>query len=342
MRKFPSESILWGILSQSKKIWSSKLHVLGRLGSGGRAVVDEVWINGFTRTLALKTFKSSLQNPLREWRREIEIMAKLKEHPHIVKLVHIYVQQGSSALLIQPVADYDLDKYLGSYSATLKEQRSIWLWFSCLASGLEFLHENGVIHHDIKPQNILVKDQKVLFADFGSSCTVDETRLIENEAFHHTKLYAAPEVERGDFMTASDVFSLGCVFLEMVTVLISSDMWKQLRALQSSFYHQELSSRHWALEWIEQIWLQSSKEASGNKYGPILEVCRQMTQLEKEKRPNAANLYTQVNLPLRRQCNYGMRLACHPDKSLSRKRPNQGSGGAIKKACKSLQGQNGR
>lgn len=250
-------------------------------------------------------------------------MAKLKEHPHIVKLVRVCLRQNSPALLIQSVADYDLDKYLGSYTATLKEQRNIWLWFSCLASGLEHIHEHGVLHNDIKPQNILVEDQRVLFADFGSSSTIDETRQLKMRAFHHTKLYAAPEVEQGDYTTASDVWSLGCVFIEMVTALISWDMWTQLRAFQSSLYHQPMSVHNWALEWTKQILLYSHGQAIGNHLEPILEVCGKMTQLEHEKRPNAADLYRQINSELDCHCDYETSVARQSDKSLSRKRPNQ-------------------
>ncbi|KAL9613384.1 MAG: hypothetical protein Q9167_002087 [Letrouitia subvulpina] len=325
VRKYRPESIFWENLSQLTQNWSSQLHVIGRLGSGGRAIVDEVEIEGYTRTMALKTLKSSFHNSSREWRREVETLAKLKEHPHIVKLVRIYLKQGYSALLIQPVADYDLDKYLFSYTATLKEQRNIWLWFSCLASGLEFIHENGVLHNDIKPQNILVEDQRVLFADFGSSSTIDETRQLRLRAFHHTKLYAAPEVEQGGYTTASDVFSLGCVFLEMVTVLISRDKWTQLRAFQNSLYHQKMSIHSWALEWRKQILLHSHGEAIEKHLGPILEVCSKMTQLEQEKRPNTADLSRQVSLHLDCECDYRLSFARQSDGSLSRKRPNQGT-----------------
>ncbi|KAL9042178.1 MAG: hypothetical protein Q9214_003862, partial [Letrouitia sp. 1 TL-2023] len=324
MGKCRPESIIRRSLSQRTQSWSSQLHVLGRLGSGGRAVVDEVWIKGHTRTMALKTFKSSLQKSSREWRREVETMTKLKEHPHIVKLVRV-LKQNSSALLIQPVADYDLNRYLGSYTATLKEQRNILHWFSCLASGLEYIHQYGLLHNDIKPQNILVEDQRVLFTDFGSSSTIDETRRLKMRAFHHTKLYAAPEVDQGDYTTASDVWSLGCVFIEMATTLISGDMWTQLRAFQSSFYHQPMSIYNWALEWRKQIMLYSDGEAIGNRLGPIFEFCGKMTQFKHEKRPNAADLYRQVNSLLDCQCEYGISFARQSDKPLSRKCPNQGT-----------------
>ena len=310
-------------LIQPVPSWVPKLHFLGRLGSGGCAVVDEVGITGYTQTLALKTFRSSFTASPREWRREVEIMSRLKEHPHIIKLVQLYLKKDSSAFLIQPVADYDLGKFFGSYSATPKEQEKVWLWFSCLASGLEHIHRHGVLHRDIKPDNILIEGKNVLFADFGSSSIVDKTRSLQVRAFHHTKIYAAPEIRRNTISTASDVFSLGCVFLEMVTILMSPEKWKKLRRRQDEFHSQTLPSKHWALEWIHELSPPSHQILPLNRFDTMLTLCSQMTDFERDKRPNATDLCAQVNLQLHPQCNFTMTLTHRFHGAWSRKRPTQ-------------------
>lgn len=90
--------------------------------------------------------------------------------------------------------------------------------FVCLSQGLEYLHRLGIRHGDIKPANILVDESgSVLFTGFSNSSTQDD-QTYRVDAFTHR--YAAPEVAY--FATAiqsSDVYSLGCIFLEIATLL---------------------------------------------------------------------------------------------------------------------------
>ncbi|EON65721.1 hypothetical protein W97_04960 [Coniosporium apollinis CBS 100218] len=88
----------------------------------------------------------------------------------------------------------------------------------CLSTAVLYLHNNDTIHGDLKCKNILVKNGEVLLCDFGISRKLMDTE--ESTHFLGTPRYCAPEVEgEEERKHPSDIFSLGCVFLEMVTVI---------------------------------------------------------------------------------------------------------------------------
>ena len=105
-----------------------------------------------------------------------------------------------------------------------RERKAATLWkaYGCLASGLAFIHKQTIRHKDIKPQNILIHQGNVLFTDFGISVDFSEhgrsTTTGHPQSF--TRKYCAPEVANWDKRNSkSDVFSLGCVYAEILDAL---------------------------------------------------------------------------------------------------------------------------
>ena len=103
-------------------------------------------------------------------------------------------------------------------------------YFVCLSQALSYLHESGVRHKDIKPKNILIDESgRVVLTDFGISRRFPKDKPhVTNNEWNFTRKYASPEMKdkripRDD---PSDVFSLGCVFLEMATLLLGEDLAK--------------------------------------------------------------------------------------------------------------------
>ncbi|KAL1621121.1 hypothetical protein SLS56_009326 [Neofusicoccum ribis] len=175
--------------------------------------------------------------------KEVEHLQRLS-HAHIVRLIGTYIiEDGKNFyILMYPVVDFDLERFLEKISDAAEDgapqdflaaaDASLKSFFSCLVATLDFLQKRNVKHMDIKPKNILVRDvrqsilahdcaYKVYLADFGiaraySSPTESETT--SPTAF--TRLYSAPEVvaqETRGFK--ADVFSLGCVYAEMLATL---------------------------------------------------------------------------------------------------------------------------
>lgn len=120
-----------------------------------------------------------------------------------------------------PVADMNLQTFLEKADLDDTSRSFLRPFFGCLTSALSYLHDNRIRHKDIKPSNVLIKHDQVYLTDFGTSldwsgCDNSTTET----ALPTTPRYCAPEVmafvERN---TSSDIWSLGCVFLEMWTVL---------------------------------------------------------------------------------------------------------------------------
>ncbi|OCK73089.1 kinase-like protein, partial [Lepidopterella palustris CBS 459.81] len=129
-------------------------------------------------------------------------------------------------IIMSPAADCNLAGYYDrcvekDYSSDMLEP--IKMWFSCLSAGLGYLHANRIRHKDIKPQNILVKDGNVLFTDFGitKDFTSPDKLTSSTEGYTpKTPMYCPPEAaNEGRREFPADIFSLGCVFAEMATIL---------------------------------------------------------------------------------------------------------------------------
>ena len=102
-------------------------------------------------------------------------------------------------------------------------------YFICLSEALKYLHESDVRHKDIKPENILIDESgAVILTDFGISRRfAKHTSHVTNNEWKFTRKYASPEIMKGKRVERddpSDVFSLGCVFLEMATLLLGSNL----------------------------------------------------------------------------------------------------------------------
>ncbi|KAF2655800.1 kinase-like protein, partial [Lophiostoma macrostomum CBS 122681] len=136
------------------------------------------------------------------------------------KLVGSYTDPRYMSLIMSPVADMDLNKYL--QQATTSRHDELRTFFGCLATALEYLHENRIRHKDIKPANILVDHGRVLFTDFGLSRDFTDAEGSTSMSMVNglTPKYCAPEVAQHEPRnTMSDIWSLGVVFLEIIAVL---------------------------------------------------------------------------------------------------------------------------
>ncbi|KAF2023493.1 kinase-like protein, partial [Setomelanomma holmii] len=139
-------------------------------------------------------------------------------------------------IIMKPVADMDLHRYLSQRDWTTATLATLRSWIGCLCSALAYLHQNQCRHKDLKPQNILIDGANVLLADFGTALdwTEAESDVTVGPPEAYTRLYIAPEVAlqqpRG---TPSDIWSLGCVFLEIATVLSGKPLGTKVEYFQS-------------------------------------------------------------------------------------------------------------
>jgi serine/threonine protein kinase len=199
-------------------------HHIRSLGHGAYAMVDEVWDMRINRSFARKVIRMPHAYPGtfrdRIWN-EIAIIKRLTSIRHFVQVVETYSQGRQFGIIMTPVAEMNLEQYLERNTKPDVED-PMYGWFGCLAAGLRYLHEQKIRHRDIKPANILISNGSILYADFGIAKDVTDEATTSTTGYVDAKspMYCAPEValesRRG---RVSDVFSLGCVFLEMITTL---------------------------------------------------------------------------------------------------------------------------
>lgn len=200
------------------------------LGQGSYGLVDETE-NIYSKDRLARKIVSIRGRILRgKVNHEVANLRKLGLHRHFVQLVGTYEVDIKFGLLFLPVAECNLYDYFKEPTAETNDDFITFLnkFFGCLSSALKFMHNKGVRHKDIKPTNILVYRSTVLLTDFGlardfgdSSHTFSTSGMMSTgtpEAF--TRRYAAPEVlDCEPRNNKSDVFSLGCVFLELWAAL---------------------------------------------------------------------------------------------------------------------------
>ncbi|KAJ8111508.1 hypothetical protein OPT61_g5905 [Boeremia exigua] len=198
------------------------------LGNGNSGLVEKVQ-HRVTKELFARKLIAAPKRRLAEqeaiFRNEIAVIRRLRIHHHFVRVFAAYRTRQHFGIILQPVADGgDLADYLESYHHRRDAAMQMVLQraFGCLANGLTFMHAQRIRHKDIKPQNILIHQGNVLFTDFGYS--LDSSNKLnsasEGRPDFLTRRYSAPEVlsyERRD--SRSDVWSLGCVFIELFATL---------------------------------------------------------------------------------------------------------------------------
>lgn len=197
----------------------SHYEIVKKLGEGGMGEVFLARDTRLDRQVALKFLPSHLTNdPKARERllREARAASRLS-HPNILT-VHEVGEDESGRIFIamQYVDGRSLDEIVADGPLPVDQVVSLAVQ---IGAGLARAHAAGIVHRDIKPQNIIVDgDGRGTILDFGLAKVVDASRLTQSGAMIGTMAYMSPEQARGDLADQrSDVFSLGAVLYEMVT-----------------------------------------------------------------------------------------------------------------------------
>jgi eukaryotic-like serine/threonine-protein kinase len=149
---------------------------------------------------------------------EIQTTARLDEHPHIVTVHDVIEQVDAVWIVSQLVRGGTVAALLELNPRGLPSGEAVRI-ASQVAKALQFAHEHGVIHRDVKPSNVLLvpPHNTALLADFGVAFLPDRPRLTVTDAPVGTALYMSPEQARGDVVTPrSDLYSLGAMLFELL------------------------------------------------------------------------------------------------------------------------------
>ena len=190
-----------------------------RLGQGGMATVDLAEDTELGRRVAVKRLFASLAGDYvfqQRFFREAKLAASLS-HPNLVTVFDVGEEDGLPYIVMEYVDGETLAELMRR-EGPLPPDRAVDLLLQVCA-GLEHAHAAGLVHRDIKPQNLLVRrDGVAKIADFGIARTLQSTQLTQVGTVLGTAAYLAPEQAVGEQVTsAADIYSVGAVGYELLT-----------------------------------------------------------------------------------------------------------------------------
>lgn len=209
----------------SDHLLKDRYRLLEIIGEGGMAIVWRAEDTELGRTVAVKILRGQYASDpefLARFRSEARSAATLND-PGVVGVYDVGEDEGRHFLVLEYVPGRDLKAVIRD-EAPLAVERAVGIG-ARLARAVAAAHREGLIHRDIKPQNVLVApDGRMKVADFGIARAVSALGLTEPGIVMGTVHYIAPEQAAGGAAsTASDVYSLGVVLYEMLTGRVPLD-----------------------------------------------------------------------------------------------------------------------
>ena len=199
------------------RMLDNRYELLELIGSGGMAMVYKAKCHRLNRLVAVKVLKSDFASDADFRRRfydESQAIAMLS-HPNIVSVYD--VSRSSPEYIVMELIDGITLKQYMERRGRLNWRESLH-FITQIMKGLSHAHSRGIVHRDIKPQNIMVlRDGSVKVADFGIACLANSANTLTQEALGSVH-YMSPEQAKGDRIDArSDIYSSGVVLYEMLT-----------------------------------------------------------------------------------------------------------------------------
>ena len=200
------------------RMLDNRYEILERIGTGGMAVVYKAKCHRLNRLVAVKILKSDLaqdEDFRRRFNAESQAVAQLS-HPNIVSVYDVSRGGDIEYIVMELIDGITLKQYMEK-RGQLNWRESLH-FITQIMRGLSHAHSRGIVHRDIKPQNVMVlRDGSVKVADFGIACLENAAQTLTQEALGSVH-YISPEQARGDRIDArSDIYSAGVVLYEMLT-----------------------------------------------------------------------------------------------------------------------------
>jgi serine/threonine protein kinase len=194
------------------------------IGTGGSGLVYRGRQEALSRDVAVKLLASApaTSGSVDRWHRELDAMGRLSNHPNIVAVYDSGLTDNGRPYLVMPFVPGGTlgDRVRASGPLTVEEATSIGMK---IANALAAAHAAGVLHRDVKPDNVLLSPYEPQLADFGIARLVDTTTTAATAVgmIHATINYAAPEVLAGEPASeASDVYGLAATVYTALTGVV--------------------------------------------------------------------------------------------------------------------------
>lgn len=262
-------------------ILADRYEILSRIGTGGMSDVYKAQDMKLSRFVAIKVLKQEYaenQNFVTKFHAEAQAAAGLI-HSNIVGVYDVGEDQGLQYIVMELVEGITLKHYIEKkLRLSVKESISIAIQ---MAQGLECAHKAGIIHRDVKPQNVIIsKDGKVKVTDFGIAKAATSETITSNVmgSVHYT----SPEQARGGYSDEkSDIYSLGIVLFEMLTGRVPFDGDTTVNIAIQHIQDVMPSPREFVNDVpisIEQIIFKCTEKSSDRRYSSMSEVIADLKQ----------------------------------------------------------------
>ena len=209
----------------NNKVLNNRYEIIEKIGGGGMAEVYKARCRVLDRFVAIKVLRSEFvedEEFISKFKDESQAAAKLN-HNNIVNIYDTGIDDNIHYIVMEYVEGTTLKEYIkNNKPLDIKESINI---ASQIAEALRHAHANKIIHRDIKPQNILITEDKLAkVGDFGIARAISEKTITNSDKSIGSVHYFSPEQARGGYVdNRTDIYSLGVVLFEMVTGRVPFD-----------------------------------------------------------------------------------------------------------------------
>ncbi len=272
--------------------------IVAPIGTGGMGTVYKAIDRANDRTIAIKVLDRRYDLDKRRRRRdylgrEILIAASLN-HPIIIKMhKEIVIQEDRQGnlrrcLLMEYIDGHDLKKHIEARDLSMRQMMDLCIK---LSEGLDFLHQNNIVHRDVKPANFLFSRDgtQVKIVDFGLSKSSASWRTRWMKESGGTRLYMSPEqLRKKNLDYRSDIFSFGITMYELFTgrhPCNASDTRKIQKQLLSPSYKIEPPSKHnrEVPPHLDKVILKALRRKIDRRYQSVTEMLMDLTRLAESR-----------------------------------------------------------
>src|SRR5512142_2234020 len=195
-----------------------RYEIRGELGRGGMATVYRAYDPSFEREVAIKVLPRELLHDPQfkdRFRREIKTIAAL-EHPAIVPVYDVGEEDDVPYFVMRYMSGGSLSQWISRGKFSLEDAARI---IERVSSALAYAHKNGLVHRDLKPDNILFDNNGAPFiSDFGVAKLLDSSTSMTGSGIIGTPAYMSPEQAQGEKVdNRSDIYGLGVIIFQMLS-----------------------------------------------------------------------------------------------------------------------------
>ncbi len=197
---------------------NGRYKIIKKIGNGKMGSVYLAYCSVLNRKVAIKHVERSANSNSEEFSAEAKAIARISHHG-IVQVFDFFEEESKSFIVMEYIEGQSLKDILSSSNGKLSSIKAAVKLVMRLALALESAHTRGVIHKDIKPDNILIDDNKQpRITDFGIATIIESNTFEKSEKMAGTLRYCSPEQLKGKIVdNRTDIYSLGIVMFELIT-----------------------------------------------------------------------------------------------------------------------------